>query len=451
MSTYRVETDKGTYEVETDDSSSGPQWSDIPANALEGLKEAPQTALGMANMVATGQDLTDPASYVKSGVQALTGTPLADTDTGKAIGTVGKSIGNSIQSARDFADSPGKFIKNEIIQHPIGTAANVAGLAMGLGAGEGALDTMGEYAGRFGGDQAVKALGRMPAGMDVDTARTLGRKANDMGLLDATMGPIGRKETVDAMVDQSGRDLGEIRADASSVGPARTGQQMADAIREKLGPDYQPGGKNFDQAQALERELQNIQQMPSTTPADYAARASEMYQKAKGKGFAVPTNVDTDVAGSLAHLNDEDIATRLPNQAAQYDSLKSTFGDTSDMQEMIGRGERRSVNRPGSHTFLEAGGKFLDEIGAHKVGAHVGFGAESALNGASAAVRPAGVAAITSNIMSRIQTNPQSLGKFAAPLMQAAQGGGSQGIAAMHYVLSSQYPEEYPQTVSDQK
>lgn len=441
MSKYQVTTDGGTYEIETDDTPTAPQWSDIPDNVVQGLKEAPQTALGMADQVVKGQDLTNPASYVNSAVQALQGTDLSDTPTGQAFGAVKDGIGSTMSGLQNLATHPINTIKNQIIQHPISTAVMAASAPLAAtGLGEDALGTAGQYAGRFGEDQAFKALGRRLPGMTAEDMRSMGRNANDMGLLDHDMGPMGRKETVDAMNSQAGMDIGDIRQQAAANGPIRTGQQMADAIRERLGDEYKPGGTNYDQTGALERELQNIQQMPSTDPSDFAERASDMYSKAKGKGYAVPTNVDTDVAGNLAHINDEDIAGALPDQADQYGMLKQTFGDTADMQKVIERGEQRSIGRPGSHTMLEAGGKFLDELGAHKIGAKTGFAAESALNGASQAIRPIGIAGITSSIMSKIQTDPQSLGRYAAPLMQAAQGG-PQGIAATHYVLSLQHPD----------
>ncbi len=49
--------------------------------------------------------------------------------------------------------------------------------------------------------------------------------------------------------------------------------------------------------------------------------------------------------------------------------------------------------------------------------------------------------AVTTHLLKTMQTNPQSLGKFAQPLMQAAQTGGKQGLAVQHFLLSSQYPD----------
>lgn len=52
-----------------------------------------------------------------------------------------------------------------------------------------------------------------------------------------------------------------------------------------------------------------------------------------------------------------------------------------------------------------------------------------------------GISYVTTKIMTALQKNPQSLGKFAKPLAQAAQSGGNDGIAATHFILSQQHPE----------
>jgi hypothetical protein len=65
--------------------------------------------------------------------------------------------------------------------------------------------------------------------------------------------------------------------------------------------------------------------------------------------------------------------------------------------------------------------------------------AEAAPKAAEAATAGS-IDAVTSKIMTAIHTNPQSLGQFSRPLMQAAQQG-NQGIAATHFILAHQYPE----------
>jgi hypothetical protein len=45
------------------------------------------------------------------------------------------------------------------------------------------------------------------------------------------------------------------------------------------------------------------------------------------------------------------------------------------------------------------------------------------------------------NIMSRLMSNPQSFGKYSKPLLKAAQTGGSDEVAATHYIMSLQHPD----------
>ncbi len=245
------------------------------------------------------------------------------------------------------------------------------------------------------------------------------------------------------MQKSAGQQVGAIRDAASAAGPAMTGEDMANAIREQLKAAYSKGGENYDQIDALERELQNIKAMPSTTPSDFAERATAIKQKAKGKAFALPTNVDTDAANAMSHINDAEIANRLPDQVGEYTDAKQKLGDAKDLGNIIQRGERRNMNSRGGNTMWESGTRFVDELGAHKVGARVGMAVGDTLQGVEPLASKAAMGTtngVVSAIMSKIQTNPTALGKYAAPLMQAAQGG-PQGIAATHYVLSLQHPE----------
>lgn len=455
MATYQIETEGGhVYQVETADEQGAVEAG--LRGAGNNFPLAPQAIAAFSpgeyskNLADWKQKAAEgkaqhPVAY---GVGAVAGAtaPLLIPGVGEAL-EAAPVAGNAVLGAAsalndtDLSKDPGEALKQAAI------GATVGGVAGKIGEGiSSAADTVGQYAGRFGENQAVKAIGKAPPGMSADEARSLGRAAaNDYGLLDFTMGPIGRKETVDAMTQQAGHEIGGIREAASADGAVMSGQEMADAIRARLKDAYSKGGENFDQINALEKELKNIEAMKSTTPSDFAERATAMKTKARGKGFALPTNVDTDVANSLSHINDEAIASKLPEQAGQYADLNKTFGDMKNLGTMIERGEKRNINQRGGHTLYEAGSKFVDELGAHKAGAKVGFGVESALqNGGKAlgnAVAMNTTAGVTSTIMNALQTNPNSLGKYAKPLSQAAQNGGKDGLAAMHYVLSQQHPE----------
>lgn len=456
MATYQIETEGGhVYQVDTADEQ-GPLEAGLRA-AGNNFPLAPQAIAALApgqysqNMADWKQKAAEakdqhPVAY---GTGAVAGTlaPLAIPGVGAALKAAPLATNAALGAAEAINDTDLSKDKNEALKQAAigGTVGTLVGKAGDL-AGS-AADTIGQYAGRFGENQAIKAIGRLPPGVPVDEARAIARRATqDYGLLDADMGPIGRKETVDSMRQQAGHEIGDIRAQASEAGPNMSGEEMANAIREKLKDAYAEGGQNYDQINALEKELQNIKSMPSTTPQDFAQRATDINTKAIGKSAVQPTNVDTDVANAMSQVNDETIARRMPDTAEHYGQLKQTFGDSKVLGNMIERGERRGVMSRGNNTLYEAGSKFVDELGAHKAGARLGMAAGDALQGsAGQGVIKAGTlnttAGITSAIMGTLQSNPQSLGQFAKPLAKAAQSGGDQGIAATHFILSQNYPQ----------
>jgi hypothetical protein len=445
MATYQVETSHGTYEVETSDE---PQWSDLPGNAIEGLKEGPQTAVGLLNSAKMGNDLTDPISLARSAGQAVTGTPLADTDAGQAVQGVKEGLKGTMDTIRGIPDvlsHPLQSAKREIIEHPISSAVNVASLAAPVL--DGAAETAGRYAGRMGENQMGKLHGT-----SAYQFRQLGREnfgdamraSYEHGDANLLQGTIGREQAINERVAQLGNDIGDVRSQAAEAGPAMKGPEMADAIQKNLQADYSPSGVKFDQAGRLQAQLDSISKMKDPSVEDYAQRATDINHEASKNKLVQPTGTDTDVANQMAHINDEQIAKRLPPEIQEhYQMLKDEFGNAKSIQPMELRAEaKEATGKAVSGTPFGMAKDILHGLaGGPKMGAQVGFGAEKALNTFAANPKTFGVAGITSTIMSRLQTDPQSLGKFAAPLSQAAQSGGQQGIAATHFVLSHQYPE----------
>lgn len=422
MATYRVETDQGTYEVETDEA---PEKT-LGGFAKNAVSDAIETGTSMATSPAIDMIGGNPFPMVKSaieqGAQAL--SHPADT---------AKSLIEPVVHPIDYGYA-----------HPVQQAINVAGVVAPMVTG--AADTVSQYAGRMGENQMGKLHGTSGAQFRQLGREDFGdvmRRSFENGDADLTTGPIGREQAVKERIAQLGNDIGDVRDTASEAGPAMTGQQMADAIRAKLGPDYAPGGPKFADASQLETQLKNIEAMKSTTPKDFAQRATDINTEARGQKLIRSTGADTDVADQMSHINDEQIAKRLPPEIQEhYQTLKDEFGLAKPLDPMELHGATKEALKPLPNTMFGVAKDALQSVvGGPKMGAQIGFGAEKALRGLAENGAGMGVAGITSGIMQRITTNPQSLGKFAAPLMQAAQSGGQQGIAAVHFVLSHQYPE----------
>lgn len=437
MAKYQVETDKGTYEVETEDKSLG----GLAENAVS---DTGQIASGLGQTVKKGA-LDLPMSLTNSLAQkvgdVVTGQNSGDTPIEKEITNFGN---NSPEMGKQMI-APVVHPLDYAYEHPVSQALNVLGMVEGPTAAiEGAADTGAQYAGRFGENQMGKLHGTSAAQF-----RQLGREgfsptmraSYDMGDANLGLGKIGREQAVNERVAQLGSDLGDVREQAGTTGPQLTPQEMADQIHGNLKGDYAPGGKNFEDQGSFEKNIQNIQQMPQGGVEAFAQRASEIKRNAN-KGLLLPANAETDVANQMSHINDETIKSNLPPDIGDhYDSLKEQFGYAKNLQPMELRGEGKEAVSRGSNTAF---GTIKDlahsMVGGPKMGAQVGFGAESALESVAKAAPYSSVGALTRHIMSKIQSDPQSLGQFAQPLMKAAQDGGSQGLAAMHYILSTTQP-----------
>lgn len=450
MAKYKVETDNGTYEVETEDEGT-PQWSDLPGNAAEGLKEAPQMALGLANMAKQGLDLTSPVSLAKSGAQALTGTPVGETDTGEAAKGAAEGVKGTVDSLKslpgkmaEFAKHPGQSIKEHIIEHPVSSAVDAASLL--LPGSKAALDTGAKYAGRFGENQ----MGRLHD-MASGQFRKAGKKhfgptmraSYKHGDADFTRGSIGRDEAIDKRVEDFGADLGKVREEGSTIGKQRTPKEMADEIRRQALQDFQPGGTKFKHAAAFEENVGNIEKMPSGGIKSFADRATAINKEASDNRLVRSTNAETDIADLMARINDDDLAAKLgPERAKKYGALKKDFSLAKNLQKIddLNEGKDRLAKIPNTAIGIVKSIASPLDVGT-KLGAKLGFGAEAGLQNVSKNAGAYAAAGLTTNLVHRLQNNPQSFGKYAAPLQQAQQEGGPQSVAAMHYVLSSQYPD----------
>lgn len=442
MSKYRVETAKGTYEVETEDNPKTGEG--LAQNAINDVGDI---ATGLGSSVKKGAfdlplDLT--SSLAQKVGDVVTGGDSGQTPIGKEITDFGN---NSPEMGKQMI-APIAHPLDYAYQHPVSQALNIAGLGEGLtGAVGEAAETGAKYAGRFGENQMGKLHGT-----SLPQFRQLGREnfgpamraSYGMGDADLSMGPIAREQAINERMAQLGSDIGDIRDQASQAGPSLSPQEMADKIKANLSPDYSAGGKNFEEENALNKQLENISQMKESDPSAYAQRATELHKNAAGTKLVLPnSSAENDVANQLSSINDDTIKSRLPADISdQYDALKDQFHNTAPLQPMELRGQAKEALGKGQNTAFGAVKDLAHTmIGGPKMGAKIGFGAESVLESTAKAAPYSSMGALTSHIMSKIQEDPRSLGQFAQPLMKAAQDGGSQGIAAMHYILSSTNPE----------
>lgn len=425
-----------------------PQWSDIPHNIVEGIKETPETLKGMANTAMTIHGFT-PSGLVGSAGEMITGTPMRDTTTGMSVKGL-QAIGEGLaQGARElpgdiaeFSKHPLESTKNHIIEHPISSAVDAASVAVPFL--RGTTKTAAKYAGRMGENQMGKLHGT-----SAQQFRQLGRenfgdvmrdsyKEGDANLL---KGSIGREEAIKNRIAESGKEIGNIRGQANAAGAPMLPDEMAERIRKNLEADYKAGGKNFEHEAALEKQLNNIKAMPEGGIENFAQRARDINKQASKNKLIQPVNAETDVANQLSRINDEELATRLPGMIDKYHAAKDRFGNAKSLLPMEARGEAKDALAKSPSTMFGAIKDVAQSvIGGPKLGAQAGFKAEGLLKSVAKNAGAYSLGGVTSTLMNTLLTNPQVLGKYAKPLSDAAQKNGSQGVAATHYLLSNQDP-----------
>jgi hypothetical protein len=341
-------------------------------------------------------------------------------------------------------------------------ASGVAGLGKaGAGAaGKLLTKTIAPTLERSAANQALRSLGASVGQvrqLGVEPAREAGKYALDKGLVDVFSSEIGRETKLKTLSEATGKTIGELREMAGSATPG-----MAKQIETELAPKYASGVYSGEKG-GLEKALEEVKNSGQTN-ADLAKTATKLNEYAAGAKLTQPANAATDVANALSRANNADIAHALGSEkAGQYVGALEDYSKIKPLEAFVARGEAKEAAGLGSNTMYGSLTRTLKNAAGHRIGAKVAdIGAEvvggignllpNAQEGASLAI-PATktIGGVIANLMTRIQSNPQSLGRYATPLMQAAQTNGSKGLAATHFILANQYPDYNEMILKEQE
>lgn len=387
MATYHVETDNGSYEVETEEPKQPGMMDIFPKMLREaadiGAPNAAQQLVGSA----VGEQTSDPNVNPMKDTKGLEDTTLNDASMATAV-------------AAPMLEGAGKFAVPQLE--------------------------------RLGRNQTMKGLGgsmsqirQMATKGDMDAAAKF---ANEKGLNDFFSTSLGRENLLKKLESDAGSKLGALRDQAGTalnLNPAELKEKvMGDPRMAKyLGEGLQSG-----EASDIPKALADVSRIGGEAPshADLAKAATELNQSAAGSKLYQPTNATTDVANILSRENNAGIASSLgPEKAAEYDAARNDYSQIEPLKHLQERGELREMAGR-SH-----GGMFQS----------VKQGASDLVGYRGMAKTAYGIGGMTTHLMSLLSTNPAQLGKYAAPLLKAAQTGGNDGLAATHFILSQQHPE----------
>lgn len=310
-------------------------------------------------------------------------------------------------------------------------AQGVGGLAkgaagMGLGAAKNLMaETIVPTLERKAGNQALRSMGASVGQvrqMGAEEARAAGKYGLDKGLVDIFSSEVGRDAKLKALSEQTGKTIGELRELAGEAAPG-----TAEKIGADLGPKYATGVYSGEQG-GLQKALEEVKNA-GTSHADLAKTATKLNDYAAGAKLTQPANAATDVANALSRENNAGIVQSLgADKGKQYVQALDEYSNQAPIKQFMARGEAKEAAGLGSNTAYGSVTGFLKNAAGHRLGAKTAdFAAE--------------VGKGSVDFANYLQSNAQSLGKFAAPLSHAFQTGGLQGVAATHYILSTTHPE----------
>lgn len=325
MSTYQVDTDGGSYQIETEDHA--------PLN--------PETVGGPKGSFPEPQVSDNPAAGAEKPIEqrlaenALTVGNAAALPMGLAgLGEAGTGLLN-----KSMAGVPEEG---------------------------GLLGTVGQYAKRFGQNQAIKALGASGGQIGqvgVPESRALAQSMIDKGVISPLRGPIGLEEKVAQLHGQAGQALGGARKAADVTGHAPSMAEILQQVQKDLESTY-ASGANKGMA-GLNRAKEEIAKGGTGTFVGNAQKATDLNQAAAANKLYRPQGATTDVADTISRLNNEAMGKTLsPEQMTKYDLAKKDYGDLDKVQKFLERGERKEMaGRGGASLAKTIADKTMDAIG----------------------------------------------------------------------------------------
>jgi hypothetical protein len=405
------------------------------------------------------------------GAGAVTGAvaPLAIPGVGEALEAAPAATGAALGAANAVGNT-------DIVKQPE-EALKQAGEGALTGAVLGKVLPTGAKASEdlegIANQKAVQSLGLKPGvlGIPKEELEDLGNFAHETGLINGDLE--SRVGQAADLKQQVGAQIGDIGAGAMPLQDATPFvNELHDKIQESgdifgagsnpEAPLYQAGidklsqpGLTFDALQKMKTAIgQRAFDAVGEVKNDAAANLYAVYKDAMKSIIKDSPQEYQDAMEQYSKLSD--IHNALTNQWQREQASGTTakgFGMVGKLAGMIG-GQNPAVN-VGAAAALAPSHPFMALGALTPIATNPQTMSNLARTGAEAIPQAAKGIALTSNdavssyLLNTLNTNPQKLGRFAQPLLQAAQTGGSRGLAVQHFLLSQQYPE-YNQKVMEQ-
>lgn len=473
MASYEVETDQGTYQVDTEDPISKPE--SFGRGAANNFPLAPQAIAGLSegnysqnmadwNAKAAEAKKANPITY---GAGAVTGAmaPLAIPGVGEAM-AANPITGNALLGAASAVSN------RDVLQQPEEAAKDIVkgGLIGGtigkfMPSGKGVADNLTEVANA----KAVQSSGIRPGllGVSQEELSNLGQKMHELDLVKGSTEE--RFMKAKDLLHQTGAQIGDIGEGAVLKDASPFVENLHNNLQESAsiyGADANPEATIYRQGIAnLQKSGLTFDELGQLKAA-YGQRAfdangavkndaaSNVYHQIKDamKQIVSDSGEYSDTMGAYSTLHD--ITSGLKNmlQKEQAGGAQTKgFGMVGKLAGMLGGGHpavnvgTAAVLAP-THPFMALGALTPIATNPQMMSNIARSGAEAIPKAMTAAA-----AGTTEGLVSKLHSNPQSFGQYAPALQKAYQDGGNQGVAATHYVLSTTHPEYNKMMLDDQE
>ncbi len=469
MATYEVTTDGGTYEVETADEMG--QGESFARGAANNFPLAPQAIAGLSsgdysqnmadwNQKAAEAKAANPKTY---GAGAVTGSiaPLAIPGVGEAL-KAAPIAGNALfgaasaMSNTDLSKNPGEAAKEAVKGGTIGAVTGKLGeMIMPSAAG---LTKIGQ-------EQGVKSVGLRPGSLVDDSHfEDIGKFIKNNDLVQGHLPD--RLAKVQALKQNYGQAIEDLGANTAPLKDATPFTDPLQAKAEEMSKMYDPQFKA--QATTYINGIKEIQQ----NGHDFAGL--QKIKSAYGdRAFNADHQVIDKAAFDVWKQASDAMKSVIKDSPAEYQEAMKGYSHSLDIEQGISKqlGLERSVSQGSSgvgghglHSLLRQVPAFHNPsvgiptgialagmghpvlgaaLGAHSLMSNPQAKSATAYGMAKMAGGAQNLASMggTAGMVSHFLNNTSMYGRYAAPLSQAMQSGGSQGFAATSFVMRQQHPE----------
>lgn len=364
-------------------------WDSAPPSPDELKQLEPKSLAGLGHnaMSDVGEMATGIGQTIKKGAYDLPkmateslAQTVGDTVTGKDSGTT--PIGDELANFANNSPELGKSMVEPVVhpieygyKHPVSQAMNV------LGAGEGALDTLGQYSKRFGQNQAMKAMGASGGQIGqvgIPESRLIAQDMIDKGVVSPFRGPIALEDKVSQLHSKAGADIGASRALADKSGEAPQMMDILDQVKNSLVNKYTSGMEKG--MGGLNRAREEVAKGGTGTFTGNAQKATDINSAAAKNKIYRPDSAATDTADIISHMNNAKMQQVLkPADFAKYEGARKDYGNLDKAKQFLERGERREMGgRGGASLGKTVYDKTMDAFG-NRAAASLGSGLGDAL------------------------------------------------------------------------